>query len=83
MTAADALMAIFGYKRKAVVCDKVLTDFAASQQPLGRDFQKVLDDNLSELLARWGDIVAVQCEVCGETHPSDNIPFNCENGDGE
>jgi len=23
------------------------------QEPLGADFQKVLDDNLSELLARW------------------------------
>lgn len=23
------------------------------QEPLGTDFQKVIDDNLSELLARW------------------------------
>ena len=25
----------------------------------------------------------VQCSVCGEPHPSDNIPLQCETGDGE
>jgi hypothetical protein len=28
-------------------------------------------------------VFEIQCKVCGETHPSDNIPFNCETGDGE
>jgi hypothetical protein len=35
--------------------DEVLINFAASQEPLGAEFQKVLDDNLSELLARWSE----------------------------
>jgi len=51
---ADALMAIFGYRRKAVVRDNVIYP-----------------------------VIEIQCEVCGEMHRSDNIPFNCENGDGE
>ena len=25
----------------------------------------------------------VECQVCGETHRSDDIPFQCETGDGE
>jgi len=51
---ADALMAIFGYKRKAVVRDNVIYP-----------------------------VIEIQCATCGETHPSDNIPFNCENGDSD
>lgn len=27
--------------------------FISTQESLGADFQRVLDDNLSELLARW------------------------------
>lgn len=45
----SALMAIFGYKRKAVVRDNVIYP-----------------------------VIEIQCGVCGETHPGDNIPFNCE-----
>ncbi len=25
----------------------------------------------------------IQCAVCGEQHRSDEIPFQCETGDGE
>lgn len=25
----------------------------------------------------------IECAVCGESHRSDNVPFNCQTGDGE
>lgn len=28
-------------------------------------------------------VFQVECDVCGESHRSDNVPFTCENGDGE
>ena len=35
---------------------QTMTDIINNQQPLGAEFEKVLDDNLSELLVRdWGN----------------------------
>jgi hypothetical protein len=28
-------------------------------------------------------VFEIECATCGETHRSDDVPFNCENGDGE
>lgn len=28
-------------------------------------------------------VFTIECAVCGESHRSDDVPFNCETGDGE
>ena len=54
---ADSFMAIFGFKRKAIIRGNVIEPTAF-------------------------EVELPQCDICGDHHEADEVPRECETGDG-